>query len=202
MLRGHACMRSTVAAPCVPSHAHVARSPPCLPASPSYSTPAPDAPAAARSPPLQRHNPQSDLFPMHKFHHVELWCGDATTTSCRYCSRGQRAVDLGQGEGAHAAQAFDVRMQLCSIRLALALACLPHRFGYGLGLGLVAKSDQSTGNHHYASYVMQSGERSRAASLVAPHLATHASAARVAVCCAHRMCALSGDAVGCSCATC
>ncbi|PSC69061.1 4-hydroxyphenylpyruvate dioxygenase [Micractinium conductrix] len=63
---------------------------------------------------FQRHNPQSDLFPMHKFHHVELWCGDATTTSCR--------------------------------------------FGYGLGLGLVAKSDQSTGNHHYASYVMQSGD--------------------------------------------
>lgn len=63
---------------------------------------------------FQRHNPRSDRFPMHKFHHIELWCGDATTTRAR--------------------------------------------FGYGLGLSLVAKSDQSTGNHHFASYVMQSGD--------------------------------------------
>eukprot|EP00735_Rhodelphis_limneticus_P009565 TRINITY_DN2816_c0_g1::TRINITY_DN2816_c0_g1_i1::g.6001::m.6001 TRINITY_DN2816_c0_g1::TRINITY_DN2816_c0_g1_i1::g.6001 ORF type:complete len:458 (-),score=149.19,sp/P93836/HPPD_ARATH/56.29/2e-159,Glyoxalase_5/PF14696.1/3.9e-06,Glyoxalase/PF00903.20/20,Glyoxalase/PF00903.20/0.009,Glyoxalase_4/PF13669.1/3.7,Glyoxalase_4/PF13669.1/0.98,Glyoxalase_4/PF13669.1/9.2e+03,Glyoxalase_3/PF13468.1/43,Glyoxalase_3/PF13468.1/5.4e+03,Glyoxalase_3/PF13468.1/5.9 TRINITY_DN2816_c0_g1_i1:233-1537(-) len=32
------------------------------------------------------------------------------------------------------------------------------RFQWGLGMQLVAKSDQSTGNHHYASYVLQSGE--------------------------------------------
>lgn len=32
------------------------------------------------------------------------------------------------------------------------------RFGFGLGMTLVAKSDQSTGNHHFASYVMQSGK--------------------------------------------
>ncbi|KAL4441075.1 hypothetical protein ABPG77_010506 [Micractinium sp. CCAP 211/92] len=63
---------------------------------------------------FKRHNPRSDRFPMHKFHHVEFWCGDATTTSCR--------------------------------------------FGYGLGMTLVAKSDQSTGNHHFASYVMQTGD--------------------------------------------
>ncbi|KAL4451461.1 hypothetical protein ABPG75_007123 [Micractinium tetrahymenae] len=63
---------------------------------------------------FQRHNPRSDRFPMHKFHHVEFWCGDATTTSCR--------------------------------------------FGYGLGMTLVAKSDQSTGNHHFASYVLQTGD--------------------------------------------
>eukprot|EP00455_Lapot_gusevi_P009264 TRINITY_DN1413_c0_g1_i1.p1 TRINITY_DN1413_c0_g1~~TRINITY_DN1413_c0_g1_i1.p1 ORF type:complete len:446 (-),score=195.25 TRINITY_DN1413_c0_g1_i1:153-1490(-) len=30
------------------------------------------------------------------------------------------------------------------------------RFGWALGMRMVAKSDQSTGNHHYASYVMQS----------------------------------------------
>lgn len=32
------------------------------------------------------------------------------------------------------------------------------RFGFGLGMTLVAKSDQSTSNHHFASYVMQSGQ--------------------------------------------
>lgn len=34
-------------------------------------------------PALQRHNPRSDRFPMHKFDHIEFWCGDATTTSGR-----------------------------------------------------------------------------------------------------------------------
>lgn len=48
---------------------------------------------------------------------------------------------------------------------------LPHRpslcrFGYGMGLTLVGKSDQSTGNHHFASYILQSGAH-RAAAL--PH---------------------------------
>lgn len=32
------------------------------------------------------------------------------------------------------------------------------RFQWGLGLNLIGKSDQSTGNHEAASYVMQSGE--------------------------------------------
>jgi len=32
------------------------------------------------------------------------------------------------------------------------------RFGYGLGMTLVAHSDQGTGNMHFASYVMKSGE--------------------------------------------
>ncbi|RHY96457.1 hypothetical protein DYB35_007051, partial [Aphanomyces astaci] len=61
-----------------------------------------------------RHNPKSDRFTMHKFHHVEFYCQDATNVS--------------------------------------------KRFGWGAGLNLVAKSDQSTGNHAYASYVMQSGD--------------------------------------------
>ncbi|RHY14168.1 hypothetical protein DYB32_010871, partial [Aphanomyces invadans] len=61
-----------------------------------------------------RHNPKTDRFPMHKFHHVEFYCQDATNVS--------------------------------------------KRFGWAAGLNLVAKSDQSTGNHAYASYVMQSGE--------------------------------------------
>lgn len=33
-----------------------------------------------------------------------------------------------------------------------------HRFGWGLGMALVAKSDQSTKNSTFASYVLQSGE--------------------------------------------
>ncbi|CAK4072865.1 unnamed protein product [Aphanomyces euteiches] len=63
---------------------------------------------------FQRHNPKSDRFTMHKFHHVEFYCQDATNVS--------------------------------------------KRFGWAAGLKLVAKSDQSTGNHAYASYVLQSGE--------------------------------------------
>ncbi|RHY84900.1 hypothetical protein DYB37_011864, partial [Aphanomyces astaci] len=61
-----------------------------------------------------RHNPKSDRFAMHKFHHVEFYTQDATNVS--------------------------------------------KRFGWAAGLKLVSKSDQSTGNHAYASYVMQSGE--------------------------------------------
>lgn len=29
---------------------------------------------------FKRHNPKSDRFSVHKFHHVEFWCGDATNT--------------------------------------------------------------------------------------------------------------------------
>lgn len=29
---------------------------------------------------FKRHNPHSDKFAIHKFHHVEFWCGDATNT--------------------------------------------------------------------------------------------------------------------------
>ncbi|CAK4066295.1 unnamed protein product [Aphanomyces euteiches] len=61
-----------------------------------------------------RHNPMSDKFVMHKFHHVEFYCQDATNVS--------------------------------------------RRFSWGAGLKLIAKSDQSTGNHAYASYVLKSGE--------------------------------------------
>jgi hypothetical protein len=32
------------------------------------------------------------------------------------------------------------------------------RFAFGLGMTAVGKSDQGTGNQHYASYVLQSGE--------------------------------------------
>ncbi|KAF0708855.1 hypothetical protein As57867_006173, partial [Aphanomyces stellatus] len=61
-----------------------------------------------------RNNPKTDRFSMHKFHHMEFYCQDATNVS--------------------------------------------KRFGWAAGLKLVAKSDQSTGNHAYSSYVMQSGE--------------------------------------------
>lgn len=48
-------------------------------------------PARPRAPLPQRHNPRSDLFPMHKFDHIEFWCGDATTTSGRWAARWRRA---------------------------------------------------------------------------------------------------------------
>ncbi|KAI8475492.1 MAG: 4-hydroxyphenylpyruvate dioxygenase [Monoraphidium minutum] len=63
---------------------------------------------------FKRHNPRSDRFTVHRFHHVEFWCGDATNTY--------------------------------------------KRFQQGLGMTLVAKSDQSTGNATFASYVLQSHE--------------------------------------------
>ena len=61
---------------------------------------------------FKRHNPLSDRFALHGFHHVEFWCGDATTTASR--------------------------------------------FAVGLGMQLIAKSDLSTGNKTYASYVLNS----------------------------------------------
>lgn len=33
---------------------------------------------------FKRDNPLSDKFQVHKFHHVEFWCGDATNTSKRW----------------------------------------------------------------------------------------------------------------------
>ncbi|PNW79051.1 hypothetical protein CHLRE_09g399030v5 [Chlamydomonas reinhardtii] len=61
-----------------------------------------------------RQNPLSDKFTVHKFHHIDFWCGDATNTS--------------------------------------------KRFSYGLGMPLVAKSDQSTNNQLFASYVLRSND--------------------------------------------
>ena len=31
-----------------------------------------------------RNNPRTDRFPIHRFHHIEFWCSDATTTYKRY----------------------------------------------------------------------------------------------------------------------
>ena len=53
----------------------------------------------------------TDKINAKKFHHIEFYCGDATTTY--------------------------------------------KRFQIGLGYELVSKSDQSTGNHIFASYVLQ-----------------------------------------------
>lgn len=61
-----------------------------------------------------RHNPMSDRFDVHKFHHIEFFCADATNVS--------------------------------------------NRFSWGLGMRQIGKSDQSTGNHVSASYVVESGE--------------------------------------------
>ncbi|KAJ9522564.1 hypothetical protein QJQ45_008333, partial [Haematococcus lacustris] len=56
----------------------------------------------------------SDRFAVHRFHHIEFWCSDATNTY--------------------------------------------KRFQHGLGMTLVAKSDQSTGNSTFASYVLRSND--------------------------------------------
>jgi len=61
-----------------------------------------------------RHNPKSDKFTIHRFSHLEFYCGDAQNTAARFC--------------------------------------------WGLGMKQVAKSDQTTGNSTYASYVLQSNE--------------------------------------------
>jgi 4-hydroxyphenylpyruvate dioxygenase len=29
---------------------------------------------------FKRSNPRSDRFTVHRFHHIEFWCGDATNT--------------------------------------------------------------------------------------------------------------------------
>lgn len=29
---------------------------------------------------FKRHNPLSDRFKVHRFHHIEFWCADATNT--------------------------------------------------------------------------------------------------------------------------
>lgn len=31
-----------------------------------------------------RHNPMSDKFSVHRFHHLEFYCADATTTANRF----------------------------------------------------------------------------------------------------------------------
>lgn len=61
-----------------------------------------------------RENPQSDLFHIKRFAHIELICGDAENTY--------------------------------------------RRFLWGLGMRLVAKSDLTTGNARFASFVLQSHE--------------------------------------------
>lgn len=41
---------------------------------------------------FKRHNPHSDKFEMHKFHHIEFWCHDATNTFKRCAPRGRIAI--------------------------------------------------------------------------------------------------------------
>ncbi|KAK6116324.1 hypothetical protein DH2020_049951 [Rehmannia glutinosa] len=53
-----------------------------------------------------RTNPKSDNFAVHKFHHIEFWCGDATNTARRFSwGLGMPLVaksDLSTGNSAHA----------------------------------------------------------------------------------------------------
>lgn len=74
-----------------------------------------------------RKNPLTDRFRVHRFHHIEFWCGDAGNTW--------------------------------------------RRFSWGLGMTLVAKSDQTTGNQTYCSYVLQSNDLVFAFSAPYSHVA-------------------------------
>ncbi len=84
-----------------------------------------------------RNNPLSDKFAMHKFHHVEFYTADASNTYNR------RVVVLSLPE------------HVC---IATYTTANHNRFAWGLGMQLVAKSDQSTGNSTFASYVLRSND--------------------------------------------
>ncbi|KAG6417024.1 hypothetical protein SASPL_124465 [Salvia splendens] len=69
------------------------------------------APAAGELKPLvrknfSRSNPKSDHFPVHSFHHVEFWCGDATNAALRFSwGLGMPLIaksDLSTGNSSHA----------------------------------------------------------------------------------------------------
>ena len=59
---------------------------------------------------FKRNNPMSDKFAVHRFHHVEFWCGDATTTSSRFAvGLGMQRVaksDLSTGNKTYASYAL------------------------------------------------------------------------------------------------
>jgi len=84
---------------------------------------------------------KTDKFKMHKFHHIEYWCPDATNAFKRYSRSLLPNLHIGN------------------------LPYWPHpgdyfayRFSWGLGMPLVAKSDHSTGNSSFASYVLKSDD--------------------------------------------
>lgn len=159
LLRRGALLQRIYTLPSSLSSTPASRGSPSHPQQPTLHPSAPALPA-----PSQRNNPRSDRFPMHKFDHVEFWCGDATTTSGRWA-----VSPIGVVQGG--LQGCLVRQRHCHrppphapLHRQPKLHCPPAlhptsccRFGFGLGLTQVAKSDQSTGNHHFASYVMQSG---------------------------------------------
>jgi len=59
---------------------------------------------------FKRNNPMSDKFAVHRFHHVEFWCGDASTTSSRFAvGLGMQRVaksDLSTGNKTYASYAL------------------------------------------------------------------------------------------------
>ena len=78
-----------------------------------------------------------------RFHHIEWWCLDATSTA-------KRSVHT---RSCFSPQIFKTNMYTETITCA--------RFGNGLGMHVVGKSDLSTGNSTFASYVLRSHDMVR-----------------------------------------
>ena len=87
----------------------------CAPSPPSAHDGVREPPAAKRHKLVghkhfKRHNPMTDRFPLHRFHHVEFWCGDATNTSSRFAvGLGMQQVaksDLSTGNKSYASYAL------------------------------------------------------------------------------------------------
>ena len=102
---------------------------------------------------FQRHNPNSDRFPLHRFHHVEFWC--VHRRSRFILSRWPRHVL--DGPPRHRLT------RPCADRTDVTLRChdaitTASRFAVALGMQVVAKSDMTTGNSVYASYVLRSND--------------------------------------------
>eukprot|EP00976_Prorocentrum_cordatum_P004612 90615-Prorocentrum_minimum.AAC.4 len=90
---------------------------------------------------FKRHNPMSDRFTVHSFHHLDFWCVANPCNPPSDCLTPATVIPdscgrLGVFRCADASNTY-------------------RRFAHGLGMQLVAKSDQSTGNHTFASYVVR-----------------------------------------------
>jgi 4-hydroxyphenylpyruvate dioxygenase len=92
-----------------------------------------------------RHNPRSDLFDVRRFHHLEFYAMDATSTS-------KRCVKQLRWHQARMEFCHNLRSQALMYHLLAEPLC---RLQIGLGMTLVAKSDLSTENSACVSHVIK-----------------------------------------------